>query len=214
MVKVVRVSEYQLRCLDVSGLQLAPCWSWGLAGVSALSKPCVAVTYSIRMGQTTLFTSPCHRPTASSLPVLYHCPSQLAVGHPSPMSLQPTQALGCGQLTHAGGEKRAPALLRSRGLAMLCLPPEWPVCSRGAHSCCALPVHPARHHGETPLLHLPAAWSCNCSVPADAALMALPSPDPGWPFGASLTERISSVGGLQPHKMRHWQAGGIGSENI
>ena len=71
-----------------------------------------------------------------------------------------------------------------RGLAVLCLPLERLGCSRGAQSCCAPPVHPVRHHGETPRPCLPAAQGCNCSVPADAAVAALPSPDPGWPLGA------------------------------
>lgn len=161
---------------------------WGAA------QPCSAVTHGTGMGQAMLFASPCHRPAASSFPVLCHCPSQLAVGGPSLMFPQPMQALGRGQLTHAGGEKRVP-LLRVRGLAVLCLPPEQPGCSRGVQSPCALPVHPCKapwRNTSAPLasslgLQPPGASRCSCGCPA--------LPRPRVAPGGSLADRMSSVGG-------------------
>lgn len=58
--------------------------------------------------------------------------------------------------------------------------PEWPGCAGEAQSHCALPVHSTRRNISAPV---PAAQGCNCVVPADAAVAALPSPEPGWPLG-------------------------------
>lgn len=56
-----------------SVVELGACWG------TVLGQPCSAVTYGMGMGQAALFISLCHRPAASTLRMLCHCPSQLAV---------------------------------------------------------------------------------------------------------------------------------------
>lgn len=75
---------------------------------------------------------------------------------------------GVGQLAHTDG--RNVSSWHITGL-----------CAGEAQSHCALPVHSMRRNTSAPV---PAAQGCNCLVPVDAAVAALPSPEPGWPLGA------------------------------
>lgn len=161
---------------------------------AALGQPCSAVMYSMGMGQATLFASPRHRPATSSLPVLCRCPSQLAVAGPCPMFPQPVQALGHGQLTHAGGEKCAP-LLRVKRTGCAVFAPRAAGLFQGSAEplCPASTAHEAsRRNTSAPLASslglqpLSASGHC-CGRPA--------VPRPRVAFGGSLTERMSLVGG-------------------
>lgn len=163
------------------------------------------------MGQATLFTCLCHRHTASSLPVLCHCPSQLAVGGLCLTFPQPGQALWCGAAdTHRWGKTCPPAMCyRTVSCA-------WPQSGQAV---------PGKHRATVPCQHTPRGETLQppCqqlrAATAWCQLMLLWLPCPlqtqGGPWGLCGREGELGGGRVQLHKARHWQrADGVSSENI